>query len=94
MKTINADFLKEYRPENDGYTTIEEMHKVEANCIKECNLNDIKSKEGYKGLKEVRDQVVGFYSGCMDNAETREIEFGYMDAMQSVTAVIDNLIYA
>lgn len=94
MITLNQTFLKEYHPKNHFYTTVEEMQRVDENCILEYTLDDIKEVNGYKGLQEIRNKVVGFYTQCMKNAKRREIEFGYMEAMQSVTAVIDNLIYA
>lgn len=81
---INKEFLKDYTPENNFFTSAKEMKLVESVL----QLND----KTYEELTEIRNEVVKFYSEIMASV-SREESFEYMDALQSVTAVIDNKIY-
>lgn len=77
---MNTEFLLKYRPQDDMFTSFEEMHtiRVELGLTRD-------------NLQEMRNDVVKFYSSEMNKAceEGRDC-WGLMTAMQSVTAVIDH----
>ena len=100
METFNLsdnykNFLKGYTPENDMFTSVEEIELVK----KELELDNYPSNR----IVEVRNSVVKYYSELMDNEIIRDDEgnykgrsedfWKYMKGMQSVTAVIDTYIY-
>ena len=83
MKTVRAtltkkqkEFLFKYFPEDNMFTSQEEMDKI-AEVFK---LDNNKPEEWYRLL---RNAVVEFYHVRIDS------NFKYMYSMQSVTAVID-----
>lgn len=86
-------FLESYRPADSMFTSRAEMTRVE----RRLKLADKSLEE----LREKRNEVVAFYRDRMATQRYEEngiMRYGekfdqYMEAMQSVTAVIDNLIY-
>lgn len=91
MRQLNEtekQFLKGYAPKSEMFTSVEEMKEVETKL-------DLKNNS----LRGVRNEVVSFYSELMKierptiKSMTTELYWQYMNAMQSVTAVIDNIIY-
>jgi hypothetical protein len=75
------NFLKNYAPKDRFMTTSHESEKI----IGELSLNSL----SVLSLRAVRNAVVDYYSTLMKI--DREME--YMPSLQSVTAVIDNLIW-
>ena len=80
-------FLNEYRPKDMGFTSLKEMEKIKSvlgigTTVKESELTPL------------RNSVVRFYSDKMEPGENdvKQLMY-YMDSMQSVTAVIDTMIY-
>ena len=80
-------FLNEYRPKDMGFTSLKEMEKIKSvlgigTTVKESELTPL------------RNSVVRFYSAKMESVENDVKQvMSYMDSMQSVTAVIDTMIY-
>lgn len=99
METLNISafeqFLKIYSPKNKFYTSVEEIELVETKL----GIKDKTSDE----LEELRNAVVRYYTELLDDeviynetgeyAGRTEKYWVYMDALQSVTAVIDKNIY-
>ena len=80
-------FLNEYRPKDMGFTSLKEMEKIKS--ILGIDI-DVKESE----LQPLRNPVVKFYSSKMETVENDVKQvMSYMDSMQSVTAVIDTMIY-
>lgn len=84
------EFLKSYKPEDRHFTSCEEMYLI----TKKLGL----SSKSFEELQEVRNKVVRFYSDIMTEeiekyGRLTDREMDMMSAMQSVTAVIDNLMY-
>lgn len=86
-------FLESYRPEDSMFTSRAEMARVERRLkLADKSLDELRAK---------RNEVVAFYRDRMATQRYQEngiMRYGdkfdqYMEAMQSVTAVIDNLIY-
>ena len=80
-------FLNEYHPQKTGFTSFKEMDEIKSvlgigNTVKESELQPL------------RNSVVRFYSDKMDSVgnDVKEVMY-YMDSMQSVTSVIDTMIY-
>ena len=80
-------FLNEYRAKDMGFTSLKEMEKIKtvlgiATVVKESELQPL------------RNSVVKFYSSKMESVENDVKQvMSYMDSLQSVTAVIDTMIY-
>ena len=80
-------FLNEYHPKDMGFTSLKEMEKIKS--ILGIDI-DVKESE----LQPLRNSVVKFYSAKMESVENDVKQvMSYMDSMQSVTAVIDTMIY-
>ena len=94
---INTIFLSDYRPINSHYTSFEEMEKINrALTINDfgMTLEHYAKNNSYNYLQMIRDQVVEFYSEKIQNAVRNSDEEKYLiEAMQSVTGVIDYYIY-
>lgn len=92
IKTIELSeavksFLTTYKPESEFVTSLKEIRLVEDNLNIESHRHE---------LRELRNTVVSFYSSLMDDdlrLQDPERFFVYMNAMMSVTAVIDNYAY-
>ena len=80
-------FLNEYRPQDMGFTSLKEMKKIKS-------ILGIGTTLKESELQPLRNSVVRFYSDKMDSVgnDVKEV-MCYMDSMQSVTAVIDTMIY-
>lgn len=94
---INTTFLSDYRPKNWLFTSKEEMEKINrALPVNDfgMTLEDYAKNKSFNYLRMVRDQVVEFYSE-KNRKEVRnsEEEKSLIEAMQSVTSVIDHYIY-
>ena len=80
-------FLNEYRPKDMGFTSFKEIKEIKsrlgiATVVKESELQPL------------RNSVVKFYSTKMESVENDVKQvMSYMDSLQSVTAVIDTMIY-
>lgn len=74
-------FLKNYAPKDRFMTTSNESEKI----ISELSLINL----SVLSLRAVRNAVVDYYSTLMKIDREKE----YMPSLQSVTAVIDNLIW-
>ena len=80
-------FLNEYRPKDMGFTSLKEMEKIKS-------ILGIDTIVKESELQPLRNSVVKFYSSKMESVENDVKQvMTYMDSMQSVTAVIDTLIY-
>lgn len=73
-------FLNTYKPENRRFTTMREIKLIE----KELDLRNV-------DLFETRNNVVKFYHDKMEFERTHGLDYwDTMEAMQSITAVIDH----
>ena len=87
LSNEQTEFLNEYRPKDMGFTSLKEMEKIKSvlgigTTVKESELTPL------------RNSVVRFYSAKMESVENDVKQvMSYMDSMQSVTAVIDTMIY-
>ena len=80
-------FLNEYHPQEDGFTSFKEMDEIKSILGIGTTLKDSE-------LQPLRNSVVRFYSDKMDSVENDGKQImSYTDSMQSVTAVIDTMIY-
>ena len=80
-------FLNEYHPQDMGFTSLKEMEKIKSILGID---TDVKESE----LQPLRNSVVKFYSAKMESVENDVKQvMTYMDSLQSVTAVIDAMIY-
>ena len=80
-------FLNEYRPKDMGFTSLKEMEKIKS-------ILGIETTVKESELQPLRNSVVKFYSAKMESVENDVKQvMTYMDSMQSVTAVIDDMIY-
>lgn len=80
-------FLNEYKPENRMFTSDKEIYAVK-------NVFYL-SKMNYKELMNLRDNIVLFYGKKIDKTRFSDIKEHdkFMQAMQSITTVIDFFIY-
>lgn len=95
LTPAHIDFLLNYCPANLHFTTTAEMNLV----IERFNLNEISDIEMYN----LRNAVVSFFTELMENEimfdsngkyKGRTDKFWtYNTAMQSVTAVMDHVMY-
>ena len=82
-----TNFLNEYRPKDMGFTSSKEMEKIKS-------ILGIETTVKESELQPLRNSVVKFYSAKMESVENDVKQvMSYMDSMQSVTAVIDTMIY-
>ena len=80
-------FLNEYRPKDMGFTSLKEMEKIKS-------ILGIDTTVKESELQPLRNSVVKFYSTKMESVENDVKQvMSYMDSLQSVTAVIDAMIY-
>ena len=80
-------FLNEYHPKEMGFTSLKEMEKIKS-------ILGIDTIVKESELQPLRNSVVKFYSAKMESVENDVKQvMTYMDSMQSVTAVIDAMIY-
>lgn len=80
-------FLNEYHPQKTGFTSYKEMDEIKSVLGIGTTLKDSE-------LQPLRNSVVRYYSDKMDSVENDGKQIMYfMDSMQSVTAVIDTMIY-
>ena len=80
-------FLNEYHPQDMGFTSLKEMEKIKS-------ILGIETTVKESELQPLRNSVVKFYSAKMESVENdlKQV-MTYMDSLQSVTAVIDAMIY-
>ena len=82
-----TEFLNEYHPQEDGITSFKEMEKIKS-------VLGIGTTVKESELQPLRNSVVKFYSDKMESVENDVKQvMSYMDSLQSVTAVIDTMIY-
>ena len=87
LSNEQAEFLNEYHPQKQGITSFKEMDEIK--YILGVGTTVKKSE-----LQPLRNSVVKFYSAKMESVENDVKQvMSYMDSMQSVTAVIDTMIY-
>ena len=80
-------FLNEYHPKEMGFTSLKEMEKIKS-------ILGIGTTAKESELQPLRNSVVKFYSAKMESVENDVKQvMTYMDSLQSVTAVIDAMIY-
>ena len=80
-------FLNEYHPQEMGFTSFKEIKKIKS-------MLEIGTTVKESELQPLRNSVVKFYSAKMESVENDVKQvMTYMDSMQSVTAVIDAMIY-
>ena len=80
-------FLNEYHPKEMGFTSLKEMEKIKSILGIGTTVKDSE-------LTPLRNSVVKFYSAKMETVENDVKQvMSYMDSLQSVTAVIDTMIY-
>lgn len=87
INNMERRFLRQYKPEDDMITTEEEMELISLVF----GLKGLTTEE----LRATRNAVVNCYSYLIkdDKQNGGGKRYDYMDAMQSVTAVIDNVMY-
>ena len=87
LSNEQTKFLNEYHPQEDGITSFKEMEKIKS-------ILGIGTTVKKSELQPLRNSVVRFYSNKMESVENdiKQV-MSYMDSMQSVTAVIDTMIY-
>lgn len=95
---INTTFLSEYKPANWLFTSKEEMKKINRALPVDdafgMTLEDYAKNKSFNYLRMIRDQVVEFYSEKIRKAvRNSDEEKSLIEAMQSVTGVIDHYIY-
>ena len=80
-------FLNEYRPQKRGFTSLKEIKEVKSRLGIGTTIKE-------SDLQYIRNSVVNFYSEKIESVgnDVNQI-MPYMDSMQSVTAVIDAMIY-
>ena len=80
-------FLNEYHPKEMGFTSLKEMEKIKS-------ILGIGTVVKDSELQPLRNSVVKFYSAKMESVDNvvKQV-MSYIDSMQSVTAVIDTMIY-
>lgn len=87
LSNEQTEFLNEYHPQEDGITSFKEMEKIKS-------ILGIGTTVKKTELQPLRNSVVRFYSDKMESVENDVKQvMSYMDSMQSVTAVIDTMIY-
>ena len=80
-------FLNEYHPQKNRITSSKEMDEIKS-------ILGIGTTAKESELQPLRNSVVKFYSAKMESVENDVKQvMSYMDSMQSVTAVIDDMIY-
>lgn len=80
-------FLNEYHPQKQRITSTKEMDEIKS-------ILGIGTTLKVSELQSIRNSVVLFYSDKMDSVENDVKQIMYfIDSMQSVTAVIDTMIY-
>ena len=80
-------FLNEYHPQKQGITSFKEIDEIKSILIIGTTLKESE-------LQSLRNSVVRFYSAKMDSVKNDGKQIMYfIDSMQSVTAVIDTMIY-
>ena len=75
------NFLKDYSPKEEHFTSIKEIRLVEDNL----NIDNYKDN-----LIALRNSVVLFYDELIGDGLDRKLTHAFMESMMSVTAVIDN----
>ena len=78
------NFLKDYSPKEEHFTSIKEIRLVEDNL----NIANYSSN-----LIALRNSVVLFYDDLIGDGSDRKLTHAFMESMMSVTAVIDNYAY-
>lgn len=79
-------FLSEYKTIDDRFTSPEEMKQVE----EALGLRNVERSL----LRAIRNSVVSAYQKIFDSSNDIEERDSMFNSMMSVTAVIDNVIYA
>ena len=91
MTTDFENFLNDYRPEDPIYTSFDEVHTIKEQVIAE--LNSENKQITPENMQQVRNQVVKFYDKFFESCtDLRNENYAKMEALQSVTAVIDYFI--
>lgn len=78
------NFLKDYSPKEEHFTSIKEIRLVEDNL----NIANYSSN-----LIALRNSVVLFYDELIGDGSDRKRTHALMESLMSVTAVIDNYAY-
>ena len=80
-------FLNEYRPQKRGFTSLKEIKEVKSRLGIGTTIKE-------SDLQYIRNSVVNFYSEKIESVgnDVKQV-MSYMDSLQSVTAVIDTMIY-
>ena len=78
------NFLKDYSPKEEHFTSIKEIRLVEDNL----NIDNYSNN-----LVALRNSVVLFYDELIRDGSDRNLTHTFMESMMSVTAVIDNYAY-
>ena len=87
LSNEQTKFLNEYHPQKQGITSLKEMDEIKY-------ILGIDTTVKESELQPLRNSVVKFYSAKMESVENDVKQvMTYMDSMQSVTAVIDAMIY-
>ena len=78
------NFLKDYSPKEEHFTSIKEIRLVEDNL----NIANYSNN-----LRALRNSVVLFYDELIGDGSDRNQTHTFMESLMSVTAVIDNYAY-
>lgn len=79
-------FLSEYKTADERWTSQDEMKQVE----EALGLRKVERSL----LRAIRNSVVKAYHNLRDSSTSTEERYSMFNSMMSVTAVIDNVIYA
>lgn len=78
-------FLANYRPEDMHFTTVNEIFRI----VNSLNLNNRKS---FHDMQALRNTVVDYLATRMEQeSDEAQIKEHWMPALQSITAVIDDV---
>ena len=87
LSNDQTKFLNEYRPQKRGFTSFNEIKEIKSRL-------GIGTSVKETDLQHLRNAVVRFYSEKIESVgnDVNQV-MAYIDSMQSVTAVIDTMIY-
>lgn len=84
LNPAERKFIANYCPQDRAFTSIDEMESITRNL-------GLKSRD-YKDLCALRNTVVVYFSDRMEQEQDKDVTMNrWIPAMQSITAVIDNI---
>ena len=87
LSDAQTNFLNEYHPQERGFTSFKEIKEIKSRL-------GIGTTVKESDLQHLRNAVVRFYSEKIESVGNDVSQvMTYIDSMQSVTAVIDTMLY-